>query len=54
MIFDDLVAHPGFTFLTLGAIAVAIVWMYYTTKTDEEKLNIMYAQLDLLYKILER
>ena len=49
--FDDLIRHPGFTFLILGSLAVSIIWMIYRVKRDKEQTDIMYATMDLLWKI---
>lgn len=48
---DDLVRHPGFTMFAIGGLAVAIVWMIYRTRRDQEQTDIMYAQMDLLWRI---
>ena len=52
--FEDLIAHLGFTFLALGSIAVAVLWMVYRTEMDKEQTDIMYAEMDLLSRILEK
>jgi hypothetical protein len=50
-VFEDLLRHPGFTYMAFSAFAVAIIWMIYRTKRDQEQTDIMYAQMDLLWKI---
>ena len=51
---EDMIRHPWFTFYMFGAIAVAIIWMIYCIKRDDEQSDIDYAKMDLLYQILER
>jgi len=51
---EDLARHPGFTMYAIGGIVVAIIWMVYRTKRDEEHTDLAYAALDLQYQILEK
>lgn len=51
---DDLIRHPGFTYLAFSAFAVAIIWMVYRSKRDQEMADIDYATMDLLYQINEK
>lgn len=48
---DDLVRHPGFTMFAIGGLVVAVIWMIYMVKRDEEQTDLLYAQMDLLWKI---
>jgi cbb3-type cytochrome oxidase subunit 3 len=52
--FEDLIRHPGFALFAIGGFVVAILWMIYRTRRDEEQTDIMYASMDLLYQLLER
>ena len=48
---EDLARHPGFTYLAFSAFAVAIIWMVYCIKRDDEEMELRYATMDLLWKI---
>ena len=49
----DLADHPGIVYLAISAGIVAGLWMWYTYKTNQEEIDLEYAQLDLQFRILE-
>lgn len=51
---EDFARHPGFTLMVFGALALFIIWAIYVIKREDEKMEISYAQTDLLWRILER
>jgi hypothetical protein len=48
---DDFARHPGFFSLAIGWGVVAVIWMIYRYKRDQEMADIDYATLDILWKI---